>query len=94
MCRPRPRKASSPIATRVIPNATVRLAPNRTFRRGVRGATTIMIGAIGRTRSAADKGLYPSTSWKYWVIRNMTPYMARNTRIIPPVPVLNAGLRK
>lgn len=28
------------------------------------------------------------------MIRNITPYMARKTSTMPPVPVLNAGLRK
>ena len=27
-------------------------------------------------------------------MRNMTPYMARNTSNMPPLPTLNAGLRK
>ena len=36
-----------------MPNATVRLAPKRALSRGVSGATMIMIGAIGRNRSAA-----------------------------------------
>ncbi len=27
-------------------------------------------------------------------MRNITPYIATNTRIMPPVPVLNAGMRK
>ena len=36
-----------------MPNATVRCAPKRALRRGVSGATMIMIGAIGSRRSAA-----------------------------------------
>src|SRR5258707_599655 len=33
-------------------------------------------------------------SWKYCVMRNITPYSARNTRIIPEVPTENAEFRK
>ena len=39
-----------------MPTATVRLAPNRALSRGVSGATMIMIGAIGSSRSAAPSG--------------------------------------
>ena len=46
-----------------------------------------MIGAIGRKRSADESGVYPSTSWKYCMFRNISPDIARNTRIRPPVPV-------
>ena len=74
--------------------ATVRLAPSRLTMRGVRGDTTIMIGAMGRNRSAADSALYPRISWKYCVMRHITPNIARNTSTMPPVAVLNAGLRK
>ena len=31
-------------------------------------------------------------SWKYCVMRNMTPNIDKKIRIMPPVPVLNAGL--
>ena len=77
-----------------MPKPTVRCAPNRALSRGVNGATKIMITAIGNVRSDASSGLYPCTSWKYCVIMNSTPYIDRNTRIIPPVPVLNAGFLK
>ncbi len=77
-----------------MPAPTVRLAPNRAVIRGVIGATMSMIGDMGRVRRAAWRGSRPSTSWKYWVMRNSTPYMPRKTRIIPPVPTLNDGLRK
>ena len=92
--RPTPRNNSRPPATRPIPNATARFAPKRAVMRGVSGATMIMIGAIGSSRSAVDNGEYSRTSWKYCVMRNITPNSAMKTRIMPPVPVLNAGLRK
>jgi hypothetical protein len=94
VCNPMWKKRSRPPAMHSIPNATVRFAPKRAVRRGVSGDTMIMIGAIGSRRSAAPSGEYPSTSWKYCVIRNMTPNIERNTSIIPPLPVLKLGLRK
>src|SRR6478735_3843491 len=53
----RPRNSSIPTPTEHMPAATVRLAPNRALSRGVSGATTIMIGAIGSSRSAEPSGL-------------------------------------
>ncbi len=46
-----------PTATQHMPNDTVRWAPKRSLSRGVMGATMIMIGAMGRKRSAASSGL-------------------------------------
>ena len=46
-----------PIDTNVIPAATVRFEPKRALIRGVRGATIIMIGAIGKNRTAAERAL-------------------------------------
>ena len=40
-----------------MPAATARFAPKRALSRGVSGATMIMIGAIGSSRSAASSGL-------------------------------------
>ena len=87
----KPRKAN---ATRPMPSDTVRLAPSRALILGVCGDSSIMIGAMGRNRIAADSGLNPRTSWKYWVIRNMTPYIERNTSTMPPVAVLKASRRE
>ena len=81
------------LATNVIPVATVRCAPNLAASFGVRVATSTMIGDIGRKRSEAPRALYPRISWKYWVMRNITPNIARKIRIIPALPALNAGLR-
>ena len=53
-----------------------------------------MIGAIGSRRIAAPRGEYPRISWKYCVMRNITPYIDKKIRIIPPVPVLKAGFLK
>ena len=39
-----------------MPAATTRLEPNRALNRGVIGATTIMMGASGSSRTAADSG--------------------------------------
>ena len=46
------RTAGSPAPTRLIPTATVRLAPNLATMRGVSGDTIIMIGAIDENRRA------------------------------------------
>src|SRR6185369_6477852 len=80
----------NPIDTRLIPSPTVRLTPMRPAILGVIGATMSITGAIGRKRNAEPRGLNPRISWKYCVMRNITPNIARNTRIIPPVAVANA----
>ena len=51
-----------------------------------------MIGAIGRNRSAVENGVYPRISWKYCVMRNITPNIDRNTRIMPPVAGAERGV--
>ena len=77
-----------------IPSPTVRFAPIRVLSRGVSGATTIMIGAIGSRRTAAPSGLYPRMSWRYCVSRNITPNIDMKISTMPAVPVLNAGFSK
>ena len=91
---PRMRSRAKPEAISSIPAATTRLAPNRALSHGVDGATMSMIGAIGSRRMAAWNGVSARTSWKYWVSRNIIPYMARKMSIIPLVPTEKAGLRK
>ncbi len=80
----------NPIDTRLIPSPTVRLTPMRPAIRGVIGATMSITGAIGRNRNAEPRGLKPKISWKYCVIKNITPNIDRKTRIIPPVAVAKA----
>ena len=77
------------------PASNVRCAPKRAPSRGVKRCDDEHDRApSGAGAAPGPSGLLPSTSWKYCVMRNITPYIATNTRIIPPVPVLNAGLRK
>ena len=59
--------------------------------RGVNGVTISMIIAIGNRRIAVSSAENPSTSWKYCVMSSITPYMARKTSIMAPLPTLNAG---
>ena len=94
VCGVRKRYMNRPRATELMPIETTRLTPKRALRRGVIVETRIMIGAIGSSRSAALSGVYPRISWKYWVMRNITPYIDKKIRIMPHVPVLKAGLRK
>ena len=77
-----------------MPNATERFAPNRLTMRGVNGVTTSMIIAIGSSRIAVSSAENPSTSWKYCVMSSITPYIARKTSIMAPLPTLNAGFLK
>src|SRR4051812_29415380 len=53
----RARNMMSPMPTSVRPAATVRLAPKRSLSLGVSGETTIMIGAMGKNRSAESSGV-------------------------------------
>ena len=55
--RPRPRNIIRPVATRSRPTPTVRCAPYLATSRGVMGATRIMIGVMGRNRTAEPSGV-------------------------------------
>ena len=57
VCSDSSRNSTNPMPTKTMPADTIRCAPKRAASRGVNGATIIMIGAIGRMRSAAPRGL-------------------------------------
>ncbi len=57
MCGLRKLKSTKPKLTSSMPPATVRLAPKRRVSRGVRGATVIMITAMGSSRTAVPSAL-------------------------------------
>ena len=57
VCVDRPVNNNRPVAMQSMPKPTVRCAPNRALSRGVSGATTSMISAIGMSRRAANSGL-------------------------------------
>src|SRR2546430_16856623 len=84
---------SKPRVTPHIPIETTLLAPKRALSLGVIGDTAIMIGAMGKKRSAALSGVYRRINWKYWGMRNIIPNIDRKIKIMPLVPVLKAGLR-
>ena len=84
----------NPSAISPIPKPTERLPPKRCTMRGVNGVTTSMIPAMGNSRIAVSRAENPRTSWKYCVMSSITPYIARNTSIMAPLPTLNEALRK
>src|SRR5436190_6407136 len=57
VCVDKPVNSNSPVAMQSIPTPTVRCAPNRALSRGVSGATTSMIIAMGMSLNAADSAL-------------------------------------
>ena len=58
------------------------------------GAVAMTAAANGRARTPADSGLYPCTSWRYWVSANSEPNRARNVSPIAELAAENARCRK
>ena len=56
-CGVRRLNIARPVAIDNMPHVTVRCAPKRALRRGVNGATTNMISAMGSRRSAVVRAL-------------------------------------
>ena len=50
--------------------------------------------AIGSMRMPAWSAENPSTSWRYWVPRNICPNMAKNTRVMAMLAAVKRRFRK
>ena len=59
---------------------TIRL-PSRPARTVDTGDTAAMANAKGSARTPAESGLYPCTSWRYWVRTNRLPNRAKKVTV-------------
>ena len=62
--------------------------------RALNGEITSMHMAQGRKRTPVSSGEYPSTNWKYCVMRNVDPNIAKKINMIPELAAENRGFRK
>jgi hypothetical protein len=83
-----------PTVTSSSPVPTTNLVPTFDTKRALSGANVIMHAAIGRKRRPVSHAEYPSTNWKYCVMRNVEPNIAKNTSMMPVLAALNRGFLK
>ena len=50
--------------------------------------------AEGRVQSPASSGEKPSTSWRYWAMKNSLPNTTKSAALFIPRATLKAGTRK
>ena len=71
-----------------------RLLPNRCTQMALSGAAIMIVAACGSSTAPAFTVEYPSTDWRYCVIKKSMPNSEKNEIMIAPLATLNRGFWK
>src|SRR4051795_5637423 len=81
-------------ATRTKPSVTTTLVPRRATSLALSGAEIISATATGNRLAPDLSVLKPSTNWRYWLMKNSDPNMAKKTSVIANDAAVKRGFLK